>query len=76
MKASGAWRVLECSQRSSLPSGLDHCLEFSKQPLALKFQDMQTQKRISYCLKVKVFLQLSDAGDISELIMEMAFPLK
>ena len=34
MKASGAWRVLECSQRNSLPSGLDNCLELSKQPLA------------------------------------------
>ena len=34
MKASGAWRVLECSQGNSLPSGLDNCLEFSKQPLA------------------------------------------
>ena len=34
MKASGAWRVLECSQRNSLPSGLNNCLEFSKQPPA------------------------------------------
>ena len=33
-------------------------------------------KKVSYCLKVKVFLHLSDAGEISELIMEMAFPLK
>ena len=34
------------------------------------------EKKVSYCLKVKVFLQLSDAGEISELIMEMAFPLR
>ena len=37
---------------------------------------MQTRKKISYCLNVKVFLQLSDVGEISELIMEMPFPLK
>ena len=34
------------------------------------------EKKVSYCLKVKVFLHLSDAGEISELIMEMAFPVK
>ena len=72
MKASGAMRVLECFQRNSLSSGLDNCLEFLKCFL----QAMQTRKKICYCLKVKVFLHLSDAGEISELIMEMAFPLK
>ena len=71
MKASGALRVLECSQRNSLSSGLDNCLEFLKCLL----QGMQTRKKKSF-LKVKVFLQLSDAGEISELITEMIFPLK
>ena len=33
-------------------------------------------KKVSYCLKVKVFPQFSDAGEISELIIEMAFILK
>ena len=41
MKASGAMRVLECSQRNSLSSGLDNCLEFLKCFL----QAMQTRKK-------------------------------
>ena len=61
MKVSGAMRVLECSQRNSLSSGLDNCLEFLKCFL----QAMKARKKVSYCLKVKVFLQLSDAGEIS-----------
>ena len=55
MKASGAMRLLECSQRNSLSSEV-----FSP-------GYANTKKIVSYCLKVKVFLQLSDAGEISEL---------
>ena len=68
MKASGALRVLECSQRNSLSSGLDNCLEFLK---GFTPGSANTKKKV--LLKVQVFLQLSDAGEISELIMEMAF---
>ena len=75
MKASGAWRVLECSQRNSLPSGLDNCLEFSKQPPAFIPGYGNTEKNFLFLVFLfLVFLQLSDAGEISELIMEMAFP--